>query len=300
MEYNIPLFPKSVAGLSLADGSTWGITAGSEKALSSVSRLAEVMQLRPHLAPVCRLLVVTVEDDLSSRPVDAKTGPQVLVPWTLLPSEDERAFTYVVSQSQSNDFLFAQLVQLALVIARQVQSKGGILLHGALIERDSWGVILAGPGRVGKTTASRRLPSPWRSLSDDAALVVRGGDGAYWAHPWPTWSNFMSGGPGGTWDVEHAVPLKAIFFLQQAQQDHVSPVATGQSVCLLVELAEHTSWSMSHTQGKDVTRTLRLQRFENICTLVKMLPCYYLHLSLEGFFWEEIERVINVQNKGTL
>ena len=110
----------------------------------------------------------------------------------------------------------------------------------------------------------------------------------------------MSGGSGGTWDVEHAVPLKAIFFLQQAHQDRVEPVATGQSVCLLVELAEHTSWSMSHRLGKDERRAIRLQRFENICSLVTTMPCYRLHLSLNGAFWEAIERVVTEQDKGTL
>jgi SynChlorMet cassette protein ScmC len=110
----------------------------------------------------------------------------------------------------------------------------------------------------------------------------------------------MSGGPGGTWDVEHALPLKAIFFLEQAQQDRVEPVATGQSVCLLVELAEHTSWFMAHGQGRDVTRKLRLQRFENICSLVQSTASYRLYLSLGGAFWEAIERVVNEEEQETL
>ena len=295
MEYTIPSFPKSVAGLSLADGSTWGITAGNEQASLSVSCLVEAMQLRPYHAPVYHLRVVTVEDDLSSKRVDASPRPQVLLPWTILTSEDGRAFTYVVPRSQNHDFLSAQLVQLSLVIARQAQNFGGLLLHGALAERNGWGVVLAGPGRVGKTTASRRLRSPWRSLSDDATLIVRDEKGAYWAHPWPTWSRFMSDGPNGTWDVNHAVPLRGIFFLEQAQQDQIAPAAPGQSVCLLVELAEHTSWSMAHGYGKEAAQMLRLQRFENICSLANTVQCYHLHLSLDGAFWEEIERVITRQ-----
>ena len=185
-----------------------------------------------------------------------------------------------------------QLLQLSLVIAQQVQSGGGLLLHGALTEMDGWGVILAGPGGVGKTTASRRLPFPWRSLSDDEALVVRDRQGTYWAHPWPTWSNFMAGGTGGTWDVEHAVPLKAIFFMEQAQNDRIEPIGAGHSVPLLVEVAEQASWSMAHGQGREVARALRLQRFENICFLAQSMSYYHLHLSLDGAFWKEIERVI--------
>jgi hypothetical protein len=95
--------------------------------------------------------------------------------------------------------------------------------------------------------------------------------------------------------VSHAVPLKGIFFLEQAQQDRIEPVGAGYSVPLLVELAEQSSWSMAHGQGKDVARALRLQRFENICVLVQALSCYRLHLSLDGVFWEEIERVISIK-----
>jgi len=287
------------ADLTLADGSTWGIVAGDDMAAAICSRLAEAMQLRPHHAPAYWLLVLTDGHGAYTIPAYVDRGSTLATPGTVLPPNDDNTFACIVSPARNNDMLAHQLHQLSLVIARQAQTRGGFLLHGALAERDGWGVILAGPGRVGKTTASRRLPSSWCSSSDDTTLVVCDEKGAYWAHPWPTWSNFMSDGPGGTWDVNHAVPLKAIFFLKQAHQDRVEPVATGQSVCLLVELAEHTSWSMSHRLTKDERRAIRLQRFENICTLVTMVSCYYLHLSLEGFFWEEIERVINEQDKGT-
>lgn len=264
-----------MVGFTLADGSTVGIAAVDETSSKVLSRLSQAMQLQPQHAPAYQLLVATETASLNS-----------------LPIVENDTFVCLSSPMWCGEGFVNHILQLALVIARQAQNQGGILLHGALIERDGWGVILAGPGRVGKTTASRRLKSPWRSLSDDAALVVRGKDGAYWAHPWPTWSRFMSDGPGGTWDVEHAVPLQAIFLLQQAQQDRVEPVAQGQVVCLLVELTEHTSWSMSHRVGEDEERAIRLQRFENICSLATTMPCYRLHLSLHGAFWEEIERVI--------
>lgn len=264
-----------MVGFTLADGSTVGIAAVDEASSKVLSRLSQAMQLQPHHAPAYQLLVATEPASLNS-----------------LPIMENSTFVSLVRPAWDAEGSVNCILQLALVIARQAQNQGGILLHGALVERDDCGVILAGPGRVGKTTASRRLPAPWRSLSDDATLVVRGRDGAYWAHPWPTWSRFMSDGPGGTWDVEYAVPLQGIFFLQQAQQDRVEPVAQGQAVCLLVELAEHTSWSMSHRVGEDEERAIRLQRFENICSLATTMPCYRLHLSLYGAFWKEIERVV--------
>jgi len=45
-------------------------------------------------------------------------------------------------------------VGLSLVFARQAQAFGGVLIHGALAERDGMGVILAAPGGTGKSTAA--------------------------------------------------------------------------------------------------------------------------------------------------
>ena len=282
--------------LVLADGSTWGIAAGDEMASVLVSRLTEAMQLRPYYEPTYRLLVLTDGNSTYTDPPRVDDGIHIPVPWAFLPPRKDNTFTCIVSPPRNNDMLTDQLIRLSLFIAQQTQHTGGILLHGALAEKDGWGVILAGPGRVGKTTASRRLPSSWRSLSDDASLVVCDEDEAYWGHPWPTWSNFMSGGQGGTWNVNHAAPLKGIFFLHQAQHDRIEPIGAGHSVPLLVELAEHTSWSMSHHIGRDGQRAIRLQRFENICALAQTMPCYRLHLSLDGAFWEQIERVITVKD----
>jgi hypothetical protein len=283
-----------IAGLSLADGSTWGIVAGDERAAAIVSRLEDAMQLRPNETPTYRLFIFTNGDSAYSINPHACLGHPMAIPRDLLTSDPENTFTCLVPPALNKDILANQLLRLSLYFVRETQRCGGFLLHGALAVKNGWGLILAGPGRVGKTTASRRLPSSWGSLSDDATLVVCDEQGAYWAHPWPTWSNFMSGSPGGTWDVSHAVPLKAIFFLQQEQQDRVEPVTPGQAICLLVELTEHTSWSMAHGQGRDAARKLRLQRFENICSLAQSMSCYHLHLSLEGSFWEEIEQVVNI------
>ena len=51
--------------------------------------------------------------------------------------------------------------------ARDAQTRGEVLLHGALAEKDGIGVILAAPGGTGKTTASDRLLAPWRSRCDE-------------------------------------------------------------------------------------------------------------------------------------
>lgn len=295
----LPFLPEQSTGLALADGSTWGIAAGDEKACTIVVRLAAAMQLVPQQLPIYQLLVLSDGNGISKCTHHFTYELRRSAPKIFLRCKGDNTFTCVVPPTRKKAVLVDQLVQLSLVIAQQSQNIGGILLHGALIERDGWGVILAGPGGAGKTTASRRLPAPWCSLSDDQVLVVRDGNGAYWTHPWPTWSDLMSGGKGGTWNVNHAIPLKAIFFLAHAQHDSLEPVGKGKSACLLVESEKQASWPLSRFLREEEARIIHLQRFENICALAKIVRSYRLHLSLDGAFWEEIEQVIIREAKET-
>jgi hypothetical protein len=275
-------------GLALADGSQWEIVAGTETAASIVSRLGSAMNLRAMTGalepsppgPRRRLLVH----------VDAHTAAaDCYVPHA---AENDGVAVCVLSPCDHWGGPFVNLVRLSLVFARESQARGGALLHGALAERDGLGVILVAPGGMGKTTASNRLPAPWRSRCDDTTLVVRDPRGNYWAHPWPTWSRFLDGGKGGSWDVQNAVPVKGIFFLARAVEDRVEPVGPGRAVSLLGEFSRQVSAFMAPGLGQEELRALHLERFNNLCALARSVPSYWLHLSLSGLFWKEIDRVL--------
>jgi hypothetical protein len=283
-----PWIQETLHNLVLADESRWEIAAGSEEAASIVSRLGDAMQLRmttgaiesSHHGKLSRLLVT----------IDAHKS--MTDGYTPLPSEDDGFAVCALHPCNSIDGCFIQLMRLSLVIAHDVQARGGVLIHGALAERAGRGVIMAAPGGMGKTTASNRLPDPWRSLSDDTTLVVRDDTGDYWAHPWPTWSRFLDGGQGGSWDVQKAVPLKGIFFLSHAVEDRVESVGPGQAVSLLLESVRQASMFMPLGLFKEETRALHLERFNNLCALACVVPTHVLHISLTGAFWQEIERVL--------
>jgi hypothetical protein len=271
--------------LVLADGRRWEIAGGDEEAASIVSQLGCTMQLRvakgaiePSRPGNLRRLFVRV---------DAHTTE--LNSYVPLAGEPGGAVTCILSPCAHWGGAHVNLMRLSLVFAREAQAHGGVLLHGALAERDGSGVILAAPGGTGKTTASNRLFAPWRSLCDDTTLVVRDENGQYLAHPWPTWSRFQNGGPGGTWDVQKAVPLKGIFILTQAPLDRRERVGPGQAVSLLVESVAQVSLFMTMGLRKDELRALRLEWFDNLCSLARAIPAHLLHISLTGAFWQEIE-----------
>ena len=292
--------------LVLADGSRWVIAAGDEEAARVVSQLAGAMQLRAvnssaippprasgtgktcaseqgHPDVVGRLLVVVDGHDPGLSP-PARHASMAVEPGGLL--------VCVLPHLPHADGLYLHLVELSSLLARDMEMRGGVLLHGALAEYRGMGVILAAPGGTGKTTASGRLPPPWRSLCDDNTLVVRDSEGCYWGHPWPTWSRFLQGEPGGAWQVQDAVPLKGIFFLSQALQDHAEPVGPGHAASLLVECAEQASYTMAGGLSKEDRRSLRLERFDNLCALAGAVPAHVLHISLTGPFWREIEQML--------
>jgi SynChlorMet cassette protein ScmC len=185
-----------------------------------------------------------------------------------------------------------ELMHLSQAALDHAHSNSAMLLHGALVELEGCSVLLAGPGGVGKSTACARLPAPWRTVCDDSTLVVCDRDNVHWAHPWPTWSDFLYGGAGGSWDVQTPVRLTAIFFLEQAAADHAESCGEAKAVCLLLEAAEQGSRLSLRGKSKTESRAQNLKRFEIICKLAKRIPCYSLSLSKSAPFWHEIERVL--------
>ena len=263
--------------LALADGSAWQITGRDEGASVILSSLKEILQLRSFNGP-CRRLILTTGDRRAFVPDTAPDGLEISLP--LLDDAD-----------YSPGAVFAQAMR---PVCRDLQSRGGLFIHGAVAERDGLGVIMAGVSGIGKTTACSRLPSPWRCRSDDKALVVRDREGHYWAHPWPTWSRFRRSGTGGSWEVSRAVALEGLFFLAQAPEDRVEPIKTGHAACMLVETCQEAAFlSLELGDTGEGLRMQRLKRFDSICELVKSIPSFMLHVSVTGSFWNEIDAVLD-------
>jgi hypothetical protein len=264
-------------GLALADGQRWVIRAADEETGECVERLAQAMQLRAAdegrevLVAVSHSVSVHLDDIFSAGPLLCYVPPRL------------------------NPILgVIQMEQVARRMALSTLKQGGLLIHGALAEYSGSGFIMAGQGTVGKSTASRRLPAPWRSLSDDRTLVVRDEKGQYWAHPWPTWSLFHDDGPGGSWAVEQAVPLRAIFFLGRSSSDRLESVNATQAAALTIESAMDLAFEASRLPDVNAARTLIGEGVSAAKAMARTVPAYSLKLSLDGRFWEEIERVLPV------
>lgn len=276
--------------LTLADGNSWTIAASDESGAFIADTLVKTMQLKCSNKSSPKLMIVR-NNKYAGTKVDFLSSDLESDEYN---SEEKPTFCQL-NPAKNNDALAVQMMKLSLFFCGEAETRGGVLIHGGLAEKDGIGIILAGPGDVGKTTASSRLPFPWRSLSDDSTLIVRDKKGAYLAHPWPTWSNFMFGGQGGSWDVQLSIPLKAVYLLNQSDKDYVEPMGDGQATCMLNESADQAWLALANDFEDDEQRkSMNTQRFNNICELVKKVPVHLLHISRNGSFWEKIEKSLEL------
>lgn len=178
-------------------------------------------------------------------------------------------------------------------IYQQVQNWGGLPLHAGLVEHNGKGVLLAGPKSTGKSTCCGRLPRPWQPLCDEESLIVRVDQKQYLAHPFPTWSDYLAKRSEKTWSVHNHVPISSIFFLEQAGYDEVIPLGRGEAAVFINQLATQICCRYWNNLDYEDLMSRKKKLFENATELAKAVPAFRLQVSLEGRFWEEMEKVLH-------
>lgn len=179
---------------------------------------------------------------------------------------------------------------------RDIISMGGQLFHAGLIELNGRGVILAGRSGAGKSTCCRRLPDYWNAHCDDELLLILDGNGEYRAHPLPTWSEYLEGFSEKTWNIQNSVPVCGVFFIEQAMDDAALSLFDGESASLINESSRQGYMNYGNLFCDQGRKVLQGKLFNNSCAIAKKIPAFTLQVSLEGKFWEEIERVLGLQD----
>jgi hypothetical protein len=292
---------KSV-GLCLANNTKLGIRALDESTLKILLHLEKIMQLEPiaeadfQVSLMSEGLETTLNKSYS--PLLNKDGNKFRCIsiescfWTVYSSGLDEVNEIVISFSRrliGMDF-WVQLFCISSILGLISMDQGGMLIHGALASRNGEGIIFAGRSGAGKTTATNRLPMPWRSICDDMIMIIPDVYGKFWAHPLPTHSRFKSGS-GGVWDAQDALPLKNIFFLNQDRNDRVQQLDKADAIRLLVDSSMQNIFLLVKGANREATRKMNTILFNNAYSLSCAVPTYRLNLSLNGRFWEEIERL---------
>jgi SynChlorMet cassette protein ScmC len=197
-----------------------------------------------------------------------------------------------IDDESNGDLDIIKMWIVTLGIALQVVDSGGALLHGALIERNGKGFVLAGPGGSGKSTLSRRLPPGWNVLCDDQVLLVPVDKDKYLAHPIPTWSEHLWKRSKKSWNFGSHVPLRAVFFIEQFETDQIISLGQGNTAVLISDSMTAVCNPLWLTLSADDELIVKKQFFDNACGIARSVPAYILRNNLDGRFWTEIEKVL--------
>lgn len=268
--------------LRLADGSEWSLTCSESPAREVVEQLARTMNLAPGIKAQNDVLVsMDPGQDPNERPVKIRSRNQVLigpVP-AMQPSPNARTQNLLMSA-------------VGNALGYLIQQDRGVLLHAALAEWQGSGVLFAGPGGIGKSTTSRRLPPGWRSLCDDTCLIVEH-QGTFYAHPWPTWSRFLYGkGPGDQWNVQEYLPVRAVFLLDRSKEDYLERINQAEAAISLVKSNEQIKPLQLPTLAQEHRIAKRMKVFDAISKLVRAVPVVRLYLGLDGDFGSLLEKFL--------
>ena len=95
-----------------------------------------------------------------------------------------------------------------------------------------------------------------------------------------------------SWDIQHSVPLRAFFFLEQAESDEVIPLGVGHAAVSLYQSAAQISRKFRRGLDDETKRRSAKLQFDNACNMAKSIPAFTLRASLHGRFWEEIEKTL--------
>jgi signal peptidase I len=280
--------------LQLGDGSRWWV-AGFPQADSWVEQMAAIMQMRQEKADGANMLVL-LEGQTPPEKIKELATPDSgwLVPtieylhlnlWYRLDCPDLLAELNPETVLQE----YTSLKFALHFIHRQSIQRGGLPFHAALVEHQGRGVLLAAASETGKSTCCRRIPPPWQVRCDDEVLVALAPDGRYLAHPFPTWSEWMSPEGGSTYNTQLPSDLAGVFFFEQAATDECLPLSPLQAavetvISTQVVLARFF-WYCTPEEG----RRLRSTIFNNATALFKKVPAFRLKVSLTGRFWDHLE-----------
>jgi SynChlorMet cassette protein ScmC len=221
--------------------------------------------------------------------VGIKSGRQSLRFWVHNDVKD--VIIDIGIKKRSANELISMCYVLHFLYLNALQS-GGLPIHSALIGKDGIGVLLPAVGGTGKTTCCLRVPPPWRPLADDENLIVCDKQGQYRVHPFPTWSRVFVPENEETWDIQKNVQLKSIFFLEQSQTDEAIPMGKGQSAMLIGKFSAPILSQTLRSMPNQESAKSKMQIIDNAINIARSIPAFKLKISLDGNFWEVIEKSI--------
>ena len=289
--------------LRLSDGEQW-FFAGIGGAKPFVEELSRVMGLVYNEDPGRNLMLfqpASMKENTSAYPHAGGWHTIHQDEWQTITvrrsDEDPRLYLTSITEAYLRlPCLPTSVRTLMDVIYAQAASRGGLPIHGGLLERDGKGVVIAASGETGKTTCCRRIPRPWAAHCDDQVLITFDEFLGYRAHPFPNWNDVIIRRQAKHWNCSYSVKLAGIFFLQQAAIDGAACIGSGWAAIRLTDLCvEALDVFYFDSPPSALLKRLRRTLFINAAALTKQVPVFELSASLTGSFWESIADALGME-----
>ena len=162
-----------------------------------------------------------------------------------------------------------------ILLARLLADRCGCYLHSDGINMDGRGLLFVGHSGAGKSTIATLLQDKAEILCDDRMIVRKWPDG-YHIHG--NWSH-------GTLPIVSAnsAPLKGIFFLEQASDNVIQPLANRVEIislllgCLIKPMVSKDWWEKMLNLVED---------------LADRVPCYRLRFDKSGEIYNRLQELL--------
>ena len=152
-----------------------------------------------------------------------------------------------------------------------VLKDNGIALHALGVLRNGEVYVFFGPSGSGKTTVAQLSPE-YVILSDDIVFIKPLGS-SYGVFPTPSWGDMQLG------DRENkGYPLKGMFKLVKDREVYVKPYGLTHGISEI--------FTVPHIPPNSLPFEDLLGRYQR---LLKEVPCFEMHFTKDGRFWEAIE-----------
>jgi hypothetical protein len=163
---------------------------------------------------------------------------------------------------------------LMFAMSHLLMSHGGLLLHGAAVQKDDETVLFLGPSGAGKSTMAR-LCKPDVCFSDDGVIIRREGNAVY-AYRSP----FRQAKERGRWSHLDKGQVRRVFLLEKGREHKVLPLPKSDLMgVILLHLIHFFKFLDDETTRKGVFA---------VKEMMEQLPVHRLQFAKRRTLWHTI------------
>ena len=280
--------------LKLSDGSKWGFNSAPElKEWFSI--FARIMSLKKDNSDVDYLFNIRPKNgrEIPAGVDESWDSFRQSGAYTIWSKKGEKQFLIEINKEfiDHPEIRVINMWSTLKALYKFYAENGGGPVHSGMAALNGKAILIAAPGGTGKSTSIRRLPDYWKKMCDDTTLIVKKDDN-FFVHPMPTWSDHLWEHNFTTFDTSRGFPLAAVFFLKQSGTDKVTPISRPEGIQLLLSSVKQVFQTYVDKLKDNEKSEMTMKLFDNTCNIVGKTPCYRLEATLNGDFWEEIEKVL--------